>query len=70
MKNAIAKTGLKTGATMACLAFLSLGIVPACSSPVSILVGILLAGIMGALWFPFMRDRNRTDTGREQYDNE
>ncbi len=46
------KTGLKIGATTGGLALLSLGIVPACSSEVSIVVGILLATVVGSMWFP------------------
>jgi hypothetical protein len=52
MKN---KTTVKIGATMGGLIFLSLVVVPACSSEMSIVVGILLAATTGALWFPFRR---------------
>ncbi len=55
MKNHMVKKGMKIGATIGGLEFLALGIVPACSSAVSIVVGTLLATILGAMWFPSVR---------------
>ncbi len=58
MKNVMMK-GLQTGAAMGGLILLSFGIVPACSSSVSIVVGILLATITGSMWFPARRRSER-----------
>ena len=59
MKNHTVKKGMKIGATIGGLEFLAFGIVPACSSAVSIVVGTLLATILGVMWFPSARRLER-----------
>ncbi len=59
MKSVMMKKGLQMGAATGGLILLSFGIVPYCSSGVSIVVGILLATIAGSMCFPARRRSER-----------